>query len=113
MTVEERIQAVEGTIKNQGDRLERHSKRLEKLERSNEDIQVIKTKVAGMDARMKKMEVRQTIMESKLMKKSNLTLVLLCTVVALLVYIAIKSPETAKDVVAITSTAVKTGVTAL
>lgn len=113
MTVEERVQKIEGIIIKQDERLERHSKRLEKLEKADDDIQEIKTKVSGMEARMKKMESRQTIMENKLMKKSNFTLVLLFVIVGLLVYIAIKAPETAKEVVGITSQAVTTGLKAL
>ena len=113
MTVEERIQAVEGKVENQGDRLERHSKRLEKLERSNEDIQDIKAKVSSMESDMKKIKAHQASMDSKLMKKTNLTLVLLFVIVGLVTYIAIKAPETAKEVVGITSTAVTTGLKTL
>jgi len=110
MTVEERVQAIETQVTNQGDRLERHSKRLEKLERSNEDIQEIKGKVGEMDKRMKKMETRQTIMENKLIKKNNFMLILLFVIIGLLAYIAVKSPETAKDVVTITGSAVTQGI---
>ena len=110
MTTEEMVQSLQNQLTNQGDMLERHSKRLEKLERSNEDIQEIKGKVGEMDKRMKKMESRQTIMESKLMKKNNFMLVLLFVIIGLLAYIAVKSPETAKDVVGIAGSAVTQGI---
>ena len=113
MTVEERMQSIETTVRDQGNRLERHSQRLEKLERNNEAIQDIQLKVSNMEGEMKKMKAHQTITDNKLLKKSNWTIALLCTIVGLIIYIAFKSPETAKDVVGIASKAVVQGVTTL
>ena len=113
MTVEERMQVVEGQVKSHSERLDRHSNRLQKLEAQSQDVSDMKEEMKQMKKSILKIEKHQELMDAKLVKKSNLTLILLCTVVALLVHIAVKSPETAKEVVAITSTAVKTGVTAL
>ena len=109
MTIEERVETLETTTHSQGERLERHSKRLEKLERSNECLQEIQQKVVGIDTRMKKVETRQTIMENKILKKNNFILALLFVVIGLLGYIAVKSPETAKEVISISGTAVTEG----
>lgn len=98
MTVEERITAVEELTRQQGARLERHSTRLEKLERTSESVEEIKTKVSSMETRMKKMEAHQSLTDKKLLAKSNATIALLCAVVALIFYIALKSPTTAKEV---------------
>ena len=110
MTTEERLQTVENTVRNQGDRLERHSKRLEKLERSSEEIAETKAMVKGMDTRLKRVEHQQAVMDKKLMRKSNWTIGLLCVIGALIVYIAFKSPTTAKEVLEITGKTLVEGV---
>lgn len=113
MTTEERVQSIEEKVKKHDERLERHSERLAKLERNSEDLAEVKMKVTNMEADVKKMKAHQTITDKKLMRKSNWTIGLLCCIVGLIIYIAFKSPTTAKDIVEITGKTVVQGITAL
>lgn len=108
MTVEERLTTLENTSRQQNDRLERHSVRLQKLEKTNQTVEEIKIDVSNMREEIKKMKAHQNQTDKKLLAKSNWTLALLFMIFGLILYIATKSPDTAKDIVDIAGKAVTT-----
>ncbi len=101
MTTEERMQALEANFQNHEERLNRHSKRLEKLETSYQDVSEMREEMKEMKKSIKKMESHQISTDRKLIAYNKWTIGLLLAIFGLIVYIAVKSPETAKDVVAI------------